>query len=164
MRAIFSGGTRSHRSRDAARGGTRWSRLTLVPPACHDDGMSKLKVALSILALLVMAAGGVTSFGNWMVPPAISEILLAIGGAMATAGFQPFTVPPALARLCTTIGYGLSLFVVSHAATWGDGQRHVWIVVLAFGGALLGVLGRGLTSRPAQPAGGDPPPAPAPSV
>jgi hypothetical protein len=113
--------------------------------------MGKLKVVLSVLALLVMAAGGVTGFGPWEVPGPVSELLVAAGGILAWLGVSPASVPLPVARVCSALSVGLATFVASHAATWGDGQRHAEVVALGFLAALLGVVGRGLGPAPAAP-------------
>jgi hypothetical protein len=105
--------------------------------------MGKLKVALSVLALLVMAAAGVTTFGSWSVPPGVSELLAAGASLLAYLGYQPFAVPTRVSAVCATLSMMATGFVGSHAAAWGDGHRHVAIILVAFAGALFGVLARG---------------------
>lgn len=105
--------------------------------------MSKLKIALSILALVVISAGSVTTFGNWQVPPAVAEFLMGAGVLLAWLGYQPWAIPPQVSRVFGALSVMAGGFVTSHAAAWGDGHRHIWLVVIAFAGALLGILARG---------------------
>lgn len=121
--------------------------------------MTKLKIALSILALLVMGAAGVQTFGSWTVPPGLSEVLIAVAGLLGYLGYQPFALPQKVGALFATVGMMTSGFVASHATTWGDGHKHLALVVVGFAGAVLWSLGRGLAPRPAaDPA--VPPPTP----
>jgi len=115
--------------------------------------MNKLKIALSVLALLVMGAAGVQTFGPWNVPPFLPEVFVAIGGLLAYLGYQPFVLPAQVSRVFAVLSVITLGFVASHATTWGDGHRHVALVVVGFVGAVMGALARGLPGKPpGQPA------------
>lgn len=119
--------------------------------------MGKLKVVLSVLALLVVAVGGVTSIGDVMIPQWAAELLVAAGGFLSWLGVTPWVLKPAIAKAFSTASVALSLFVASHAGLWTDGKQHVIVVVVGFAAAVLGLLGRGL---PAKPTPGPDAPAP----
>lgn len=109
--------------------------------------MRNFKIALSVLALLVLSAAGVTSFGDWTVPPTVSELLAAAGVMFAWLGYQPIAVPAQVSRICAALSVAVAGFVTSHAAAWGDGGKHHWIVALGFAAALLGALARGVAMK-----------------
>lgn len=134
-------------------------------------GMGKLKVALSILALLMLAAAGVTTFGDWSVPGGVSELLASGAGLLAYLGYQPFAVPVKVSMVCAALSMMATSFVGSHAVAWGDGHKHVALILVAFAGALFGALARGPQTktsatrqaiRRAKALGQVPPPAPNP--
>lgn len=113
--------------------------------------MQKLKIALSVLALVVIGAAGVTSFGSWQVPPAVSEVLAASGVLLAWLGYQPIAVPVQVSRICAALSVAASGFVTSHATAWGDGHKHIALIVVCFVAALLGALARGPVPRQVDP-------------
>lgn len=116
--------------------------------------MQAFKVALSVLALVVLSAAGITSFGDFTVPPMVSELLAAGGVLFAWLGYQPIAVPPQVSRICAALSVAVAGFVTSHAAAWGDGGKHHWVVILSFLAAILGTVARGVATRaPEVPAG-----------
>jgi|SRR5215831_2805786 len=118
----------------------------------------QVKIALSVLAALVLAFGSVTTIGEWLVPPAVSELFMSAGPIFAWLGVTPWVVPAPVAQALATGSIVLSGFVASHAASWGDGKKHVGLIVVALIAALMGVLGRFRAPAAAPPAA----PAPAP--
>ncbi len=115
--------------------------------------MNKLKIALSVLALFVMGAAGVQTFGIWQVPPGVSEVLLAVATLLSYLGYQPFVLSAQVSRVFAVLSVAALGFVGSHGAAWGDGGKHIAIIVVGFAGALMGALARGLPGKPPmQPA------------
>lgn len=109
--------------------------------------MSKLKVAFSILALLLMAAATVTTVGVGQVPGWLPELLEGGGMMLSWAGYQPWVLPQRASMICATLSMMAAGFVTSHATMWGDGNKHVALLVVAWAGAITGVLARGLPPK-----------------
>jgi hypothetical protein len=112
--------------------------------------MGKLKVALSILALLLMTAATVTTIDVAAVPSWLTEAFEALGMLLAWLGYQPVALQPQVSRVFAVVSMMAVGFVGTHAAAWGDGRKHVALLVVAFVGAVAGALARGL-ANPAQP-------------
>lgn len=112
--------------------------------------MGKLKVALSILAAVLLAAAAVTTVSIAAVPAWLTQVFELGGMLLAQLGYTPWVLPPRVSMIFATLNVMAMGFVASHAVAWGDGRKHVFLLVIAFGGAVLGVLARGLP-KPAPP-------------
>lgn len=110
--------------------------------------MGKFKIALSILALLLLSAATVTTVGVGAVPGWLPELLEGGGMCMSWLGYTPWVVPQRVSMICATLSMMAAGFVTSHATVWGDGRKHVALLAVAWVGAILGVVARGLPKRP----------------
>jgi hypothetical protein len=102
--------------------------------------MQALKIVLSVLALLVGAAAGVTQIGGWNVTPAVTELLLSVGAALALFGVTPITVPPLLARVFGAISVVTIGAIAAHAGA--EGGSSLLVKVAGFAAILLGLVAK----------------------
>lgn len=113
--------------------------------------MGKLKVALSVLAALLMAAATVTTISVGAVPGWVPQLFEVGGMVLSWLGVQPWVLPPRVSMIFATLNMMAMGFVGSHAALWGDGRKHVFLLIIAFSGAIFGVLARGIPKPQAPP-------------
>lgn len=102
--------------------------------------MQVARIILSVLALLVGAAAGVTQIGGWNVTPAVTELMLSVGAALALFGVTPITVPPMLARVFGAISVVTIGAIAAHAG--GDGSSSLAMKIAGFAAILLGLVAK----------------------
>jgi hypothetical protein len=106
--------------------------------------MRYLKIALSVLALLVGAVATAMTAGLFNVPPAIISLVLAGAGFVSVLGIQPFPLSAAVSKVLSAASVLLGTVQVWHASQVTTGTNgHPWLWV-AFGAVtvVLGVLGK----------------------
>lgn len=120
--------------------------------------MRVFKIILSVVAVLVGGAAGVTQIGNWHVSPAVAELLISVGMMLSLFGVQPIQVPPIVARVLGALSMVIVGFVASHASgALGAPGAHAWFfTALGCFGILLGFAAR----FPTPPPPSAPPPLP----
>lgn len=108
--------------------------------------MKILKTILSVIALLLGSAAGVTAFGDWHVSPAVTELMMAGAAFLGWMGISPIQISAPISRLCGAASIALMGFVAAHAG--GAVRTQGPTVPLAFkvmglAAVILGLVARG---------------------
>ena len=106
--------------------------------------MRYLKIALSILALLVGAVATAMTAGLFNVPPGYVGLVMALAGFVSVLGIQPFPLSAFVSKILSGAAALLASVQAVHAGQVSAGDNpHPWIWV-AVGAAtvIMGVLGK----------------------
>lgn len=109
--------------------------------------MRTLKIALSVLALLVGALATAMTAGLFNVPPGAVGLVMAAAGFVSVLGIQPFPISAGIAKGLSAASVLLTSAQLWHASavsTLPHGNLHPWIwVMVGFVAVMLGVIGKG---------------------
>lgn len=115
--------------------------------------MKYFNAILSVVSLLVAAAGTAMTGGLWNVSPQMIGLVMTGGALLGVFGVQPFPVSEFLARAFSASSLFLAAIQAYHAQTVtaaNNPRPWVWAFI-GIGAVLLGVLGRAPQLRKAPP-------------